>query len=98
MPDTRGFDLVTEIASKGILDILQGAWVSNILKKNIPVLPQSIGGIGIQSGQMQVGVAGVTMAPPPGTATPAGSIAIKFDIKAAQVQMSGPDMPLLSVE
>lgn len=90
--------MVAEITRQGILDILQGAWVSNILKKNIPTLPSSIGGIGIQGGQIQVSVLDVMTVPPgPGSLSAAGSLQITFNVGIAQVQIVAPQMPLLSV-
>jgi hypothetical protein len=98
MANTQGFDLVAEITRQGILDILQGTWVSNILKKNIPVLSGNFGGISIQGGQSQVAIKDVAMVPPgPGSKTSAGSVKITFDVKIAQIQLATPQVPLLSL-
>jgi hypothetical protein len=98
MANTQGFDLVAEITQPGILDILQGSWVSGILKKNTPMLPTSIGGIAIEGGQVQATILDVAMVPPgPGSPTPAGSLNLTFDLQVSQVQLQDPPLPLLSL-
>ena len=91
MPDTHGFDVVAELTQAALLKMVQQAWVTDLLPKNLTVGPQTIGAFPILGAQAQVPEAGLDVKLVPSTTL---NVIFNVDI---QVQLQNPPVPSAGV-
>lgn len=88
MANTRGFEIVAELAPAALLNMLQAAWANTTLfPKNLDIPPGAFGGFAVLGGQVQLPMSGLDVRPAPPSALGLG---FGLDI---QIQLKDPPVP-----